>query len=123
MKLHLAAAGANHQFTGYGSGYVAVNHQRYEHSIVVTPNQVHDAWAVSSIDNIDAVQIDFLIELAPEILLLGTGPRQRFPRPELLKNLMAARIGLEVMDTPAACRTYNILTAEGRNVIAAVLVA
>ena len=123
MKLHLAAVGHSNQFTGYGAGYVMVNHQRYEHSIVVAPAIIHDSWSVSSIDTIDAGQIDFLINLAPEILLLGTGARQRFPQAELLKNLMTARIGLEVMDTPAACRTYNILTAEGRNVMAAVLVA
>ena len=123
MKLHLAAAGVRNQFTGYGDGYVAVNHQRYERSIVVSPEVIHDTWSVSAIDEMTAHHITFLIDLAPEILLLGTGARQRFPRAELLKDLMTARIGLEVMDTPAACRTYNILSAEGRDVIAAVLVA
>jgi uncharacterized protein len=123
MKLHLASAGDQNRFTGYGEGYVAVNNQRYEHSIVVAPAVIHDNWTVSGIDAMEGEQIDFLINLAPEILLLGTGARQRFPRPALLKNLMTARIGLEVMDTPAACRTYNILSAEGRHVIAAVLVA
>ncbi|HTD91695.1 MAG TPA: Mth938-like domain-containing protein [Burkholderiales bacterium] len=123
MKLHLAAAGVRNQFTGYGDGYVAVNHQRYERSIVVSPEVIQDTWSVSAIDELTAHHITFLIDLAPEILLLGTGARQRFPRAELLKDLMTARIGLEVMDTPAACRTYNILSAEGRDVIAAVLVA
>jgi uncharacterized protein len=122
MKLHLASNGGNNQFTGYGEGYVAVNNQRYERSIVVAPSAIHDQWNVLGIDAIDTAQIDFLINLAPEILLLGTGARQRFPQPALLKTLMTARIGLEVMDTPAACRTYNILCAEGRNVMAAVLV-
>jgi uncharacterized protein len=123
MKLHLAGAGQNNQFTGYGNGYVVVNQQRYEHSIVVTPEIIHDNWRVLGIDSLDAGQIEFLVGLAPEILLLGSGARQRFPQAALMKNLMAARIGLEVMDTPAACRTYNILCAEGRNVMAAVLLA
>jgi uncharacterized protein len=123
MKLHLASAGEQNRFTGYGDGYVTVNNQRYERSIVVTPDAIHDGWHVISAETLDAGQIDFLIGFEPEILLLGTGARQRFPAPALLKNLMAARIGLEVMDTPAACRTYNILSAEGRNVVAAVLVA
>ncbi len=123
MKLHLASAGDQNRFTGYGDGYVAVNNQRYERSIVVAPGAIHDDWHVPDVDALDTGQIDFLITLAPEILLLGTGASQRFPRPALLKNLMMARIGLEVMDTPAACRTYNILNAEGRNVVAAVLVA
>jgi uncharacterized protein len=123
MKLHLASASDQNRFTGYGDGYVAVNNQRYEYSIVVTPGAIHDNWRVPDVETIDSVQLDFLVALSPEILLLGTGARQRFPRPALMKNLMLARIGLEVMDTPAACRTYNILSAEGRNVVAAVLVA
>ncbi len=123
MKLHLATTGEQNRFTGYGEGYVAVNNQRYARALVVTPGAIHDHWPVTSIETLDAKQIDFLIGFAPEILLLGTGARQRFPVPAVLKNLMAARIGLEVMDTPAACRTYNILSAEGRNVVAAVLVA
>lgn len=126
MKLHLdnaSQAGEQNRFTGYGDGYVVVNNRRYDDSVVVTPAAIHDDWRASSVDTLDAGQIDFLIGLAPEILLLGTGARQRFPGPALFKQLMAARIGLEVMDTPAACRTYNILNAEGRNVVAAVLVA
>ena len=123
MKLHLTTAGEQNRFTGYGDGYVAVNNQRYACSIVVTPGEIHDQWRVSGVDAMHVAQIDFLIGLAPEILLLGTGARQRFPAPALFKHLMTARIGLEVMDTPAACRTYNILSAEGRNVVAAVLVA
>jgi uncharacterized protein len=123
MKLHLASAGDQNRFTGYGVGYVAVNNLRFERSIVVTPGVIHDNWHVPDVDTLDGEPIDFLIALAPEILLLGTGARQRFPRSALLKSLAAARIGLEVMDTPAACRTYNILSAEGRNVVAAVLVA
>jgi uncharacterized protein len=122
MKLHLAKTAGQNQFTGYGAGYVAVNNQRYERSLVVTPEAIHDAWAVTGVDAIVANELTFLIELKPEILLLGTGPTHRFPGTDALREFARAQIGVETMDTPAACRTFNILMAEGRNVVAAVIV-
>lgn len=122
MKLHLAKAVGQNQFTGYGAGYVAVNNQRYERSLVVTPETIHDAWAVTSVDIIGAAEVKFLLELKPEILLLGTGATHRFPVSATLREFAHAQIGVESMDTPAACRTFNILMAEGRNVIAAIIV-
>ncbi|MEQ1776797.1 MAG: Mth938-like domain-containing protein [Burkholderiales bacterium] len=122
MKLHLAKTEGQNQFTGYGSGYVAVNNQRYERSIVVTPAAIHDTWAVTGVETIGANELAFLLELKPEILLLGTGSTHRFPGPEALREFARAQIGMESMDTAAACRTFNILMAEGRNVIAAVIV-
>lgn len=122
MKLHLAAAGDRNQFTGYGAGYVSVNNQRYSHSIVVTPGALHDNWNVASIDDLAAAPLDFLISLKPEILLLGTGTTHRFPAAASLRGFAQAQIGVETMDTAAACRTFNILMAEGRNVVAAIIV-
>ena len=122
MKLHLAKIAGQNQFTGYGAGYVAVNNQRYERSLVVTPEVIHDTWAVTGIDAIGASELDFLLTLKPEILLLGTGTTHRFPGPATLREFARAQIGVESMDTPAACRTFNILMAEGRNVIAAIIV-
>lgn len=122
MKLHLAVAGDRNQFTGYGTGYVSVNNQRYERSIVVTPTAVHDNWAVTGVDAMNAEAIGFLLSLKPEILLLGTGTTHRFPSPAALREFAQAQIGAETMDTPAACRTFNILMAEGRNVVAAIIV-
>ncbi len=122
MKLHLASGSGKNQFTGHGTGYVAVNHQRYENSLVITPDEVLDSWRVDTFDALDAAHMAFLLSLKPEIVILGTGATQRFPSPALLRGFAAAQIGVEVMATPAACRTYNILLAEGRAVIAAVLV-
>jgi uncharacterized protein len=122
MKLHLAKTEGQNQFTGYGSGYVAVNNQRYERSIVVTPEAIHDTWAVTGVDAIGANELAFLLELKPEILLLGTGATHRFPGPAALREFARVQIGVESMDTAAACRTFNILMAEGRNVIAAIIV-
>ncbi len=122
MKLHLAKTGTQNQFTGYGAGYVAVNNQRYERSLVVTPQAIHDTWAVTSVDAIGADPLAFLLSLKPEILLLGTGATHRFPGPAALREFVRAQIGVESMDTAAACRTFNILVAEGRDVVAAVIV-
>lgn len=122
MKLHLAKIGEQNQFTGYGAGYVEVNKQRYERSLVVTPQAIHDTWAVTGVDAIGTGELDFLLSLKPEILLLGTGATHRFPSAASLREFARAQIGVETMATAAACRTFNILMAEGRNVIAALIV-
>ncbi len=122
MKLHLAAVKDRNQFTGYGTGYVAVNNQRYQRSLVVTPQTLHEDWAVSSVESMDLAALRFLVSLKPEILLLGTGATHRFPAPATLREFAQAQIGVETMDTAAACRTFNILMAEGRDVVAAVIV-
>ena len=121
MKLHLTDASGINLFTGYGEGYVMVNHQRHAQSLVVLRDRVLTDWPPSGFDALDAGHFALLAELAPEIVLLGTGERLRFPRPELTRALMEKRIGLEVMDIQAACRTYNFLAAEERKVAAALL--
>ncbi len=123
MKFHLATAVGKNQFTGYGDGYVAINNQRYERAVVVTPDAVHEDWSATAFDALDATHLRFVLALQAEIVILGTGASQRFPRPQLLHEFAAAQIGVEIMATPAACRTYNILMAEGRAVAAAILLA
>lgn len=122
MKLHLASSAGQNLFSGYGVGYVAVNNVRYEKSVVVSQQGVTE-WRVGSFEALVAGDFGFLAELKPEILIFGTGTTQRFPHPELARALAAAGPGLEVMDSRAACRTYNILVAEGRKVVAAILIA
>lgn len=121
LKLHLSKLSCSNAFTGYGEGYVMVNRQRYERNLVVLPDGIMTDWQPAGFDQLSAEDFDRLAELQPEIVLLGTGSRLRFPRPELTRALYEARIGLEVMDTQAACRTYNILAAEERKVVAALL--
>ena len=123
MKFHLQNANGQNLFTGYGAGYTLVNGVRYERSLVVTPERIIEDWEVPSFDALSASHFEFLLALKPEIVLLGTGATLRFPPPALSHRLLEAHVGLEVMDTAAACRTYNILSAEGRNVTAAVLPA
>ena len=121
LKLHLSNISGINLFTGYGEGYVMVNRERHEHNLVVQPDRLVTDWRPAGFDDLDAADFARLAELAPEIVLLGTGARLRFPRPELTRALIEARIGLEVMDLQAACRTYNILAAEERRVAAALL--
>ncbi len=107
--------------TGYGSGYILINRERYESNVIVTAKTVVPGWSANSEMDLDESDLLPVIELAPQIVLIGSGALLRFPEPAALKGLIAARIGYEVMDTHAACRTYNILLEEGRNVAAALV--
>lgn len=119
MKLHLAQSKNRNSITGYGAGYVAVNGIAYHAPLVVTPETIVADWPVAGLAELTADALQGLLALTPEIIILGTGPLQRFPDPALLRPLYEARMGLEIMATPAACRTYNILMAEERRVLAA----
>ena len=120
MKLHASGPTRHNVITGYGEDHVLVNGQRYESSLVVLPDRILN-WSVSAFTDLSAEDFKTLENLKVEIILLGTGPKQRFPHPRLTSALTAARIGLEVMDLKAACRTFNILVAEERKVAAALM--
>jgi uncharacterized protein len=120
VKLHSSLPSGVNTITGYGEGYVMVNGERRSSSVVVLPDRV-EQWTVRAFDELSAADFDFLKQLKVDIVLLGTGARQRFPHPRLTAALAQAGIGLEVMDVQAACRTYNILVAEERKVAAALL--
>ena len=120
MKLHQAVAGAANIFTGYGDDYVSVNGARRENACIVLPERILD-WNVTAFDALRAEDFTIFESLGSDIVLLGTGRRQRFPHPRLTAALAQAGVGVEVMDLQAACRTYNILVAEERKVAAALL--
>ena len=121
MKIEREQAEGRNLFTGYGEGYVEVNRTRHSQSLVVSAERVVTEWPARSVDELAADHLAAILELAPEIVLLGSGALFRFPDPARLAPLRAARVGVEVMDTPAACRTYNILLSEGRQVVAALI--
>lgn len=121
MKLHLQTASDTYLFTAYDTNYVAVNGVRHEHSLIVLPGKVITEWQPAAPDLMTMDNFSILAELELEILLLGTGARLHFPSPRLIHALAQQGIGLEAMDTFAACRTYNILAAEGRKVAAALI--
>ena len=120
MKLHASAPTALNTFSGYGEGYVLVNGQRHESNMIVLPDRLLP-WGAASFEALAETDFQVFLELNLEILLLGTGAKQRFPHPRLTQALARKRIGVEVMDLQAACRTYNILMAEERRVTAALL--
>jgi len=121
MKLHLQT-GVALLVTGSGPGWIRVNADEYRESLILTPDAVHPGAVPGGFDALAPADFAALLDYQPEIVLLGTGAKQRFPHPRLAAALTDARVGVEVMDTPAACRTFNILTGEGRRVVAMLLV-
>jgi uncharacterized protein len=121
MKFHLSTPSGN-VVTGFGPGWVRVGTEVYRSAIVLTPGSVSE-WTTPGFDALTAADFAGLLAHAPELVLLGTGNTLRFPHPRLTHALAEAQVGLEVMDTPAACRTFNILAGEGRKVVAALIVA
>jgi uncharacterized protein len=101
---------------------VSVNGQAHTRSVLVPPTGDLIEWPVSALDALTEADFQPILEARPEVVILGTGTSLRFVKPALLRHLMAARIGVETMDTAAACRTYNILVGEGRRVMAALLI-
>jgi uncharacterized protein len=120
MKFHLNTAEGN-MFTGHGADYVRLGVVEYRDNVLVTSERVVTGWTAGGFDALTEADFVALAELKPEVVLLGTGASLRFPHPRLTRALTDAGIGVEVMDTPAACRTFNILAAEGRRVVAAVI--
>ena len=120
MKLHPSGAAAAHVITSYGDDYVMVNGARRDTNTIVTAQGLQ-GWKAPSFEGLSADDFAPLADLGVEIVILGTGARQRFPHPRLTAPLARAHIGVEVMDNKAACRTYNILVAEERKVALALL--
>ncbi len=108
--------------TGSGAGWVRIGTTEYRRNLVLLPDRIIENWAPGGFAALDDQDFAGLLVHTPEMVLLGTGVRQRFPHPRLMRTLGAARVGVEVMDTRAACRTFNILVAEGRRVAAALIV-
>ena len=123
MKLQIAPTEGLNTFTAYGEGYVSVNAVRHSGNIVVLPDRIIAGWTAATFAALSATDFDVLATIDAEIILLGTGNQLRFPHPELLRPLISAHKGLEVMDIQAACRTYNVLVSEGRKVAAALVFA
>lgn len=121
MKLHATATQQYQTVTGYEDDSVDINAVRFAHSLLVLPEVPPLAWPVESFDALTEADFAPIEALAPDVVILGTGLRQRFVHPRLLTSLTARRIGVECMDNQAACRTYNILMAEGRKVALALI--
>ena len=122
MKLHPDTPQASYHVSAHGDGFVDVNQQRYHSGICVVADAAPQAWGGDGFDALTEADFARLAELGAEVVLIGTGTRQRFPRPALLRQSIGAGIGFEVMSTAAACRTYNVLVGEGRRAAAALVI-
>jgi uncharacterized protein len=121
MRIQLETGGNAMLIQTYGPSQIVINQDRYNMSLIVQPERVLPDWPPQTVDELALPHIQMLADLGPEVVLIGTGQRLHFPRAELLAPLVVAGIGWEIMDTGAACRTYNILMGEGRKVTAALM--
>ena len=122
MKLYPDPPRQQHIVTACEPGSIAVNGRLLTRSLLLLPDHLDETWGPDAFTALTAAHLAQAAARACDILLLGTGLRQHFPPPTLLRPLIEAGRGFEIMDTAAACRTYNILVAEGRLVLAALII-
>lgn len=123
MRFSLDTDASRYSIRSYGPGWITVNEQEIRCSVIVSPEQLVLDWPPQRFADLMEAHFERIAELEPEIVLLGTGSRQRFPHPRLTQTLLTRGVGVEVMDMAAACRTYNVIMLEGRRVAAALLLA
>ena len=122
MKLHadrIEAANVIHAIT---RDAVSINGTRHTASVLVPSDAPLQAWNAATVADLTEAHFEAILAHQPELVVFGSGPQLKFVHPKLLRSLMEARIGVETMDTMAACRTYNILVSEGRRVLAALII-
>ncbi len=121
MKISLAATRQKFAVRAYEKGKLIINEQAYYKNLILMPEQLIPDWRPQSVEDLTAADFDEILACKPGVIILGTGERQIFPPAALYAEATNAGIGLEIMNTPAACRTYNILMSEGRSVAAALM--
>ncbi|WP_298139147.1 Mth938-like domain-containing protein [Acidiferrobacter sp.] len=121
MRIHLDTGDGRRLIRGYGPGGLRIEDRIYARSVILRPDGLVDDWRPGHFGELDAATLAELITGSPEIILLGTGATVRFPPPQWLAPFAKAQVGIECMDTGAACRTYNLLASEGRTVAAGLL--
>ncbi len=123
IKLNLHHDASITLVRSYENGKLLIGNTPYSSSVIVTSGGC-TRWPLTSIDTLTPEHFApvFELDFKPELVILGTGPTLQFPEPIQTRELANAQIGLEVMDTGAACRTYNVLVDDGRRVVACLLV-
>ncbi|MBM0105105.1 Mth938-like domain-containing protein [Steroidobacter sp. S1-65] len=122
MKLTDEKIGGINMIRSYAPGEIRIGETVIRGSCLVTADQIVSDWRPQTAAELTLEDLQQVIAMQPEVVVIGSGPRQQFPAPEVLGAVLSRGIGCEVMDTGAACRTYNILASEGRTVVAALLV-
>ncbi len=105
----------------YENGAVTINNEIYTKSLIITPEKIIPDWKPNHFIDLTVEDFDEIVALKPQVFLLGTGKQQQFPNPAILAKLYNQNIGVEIMDTGAACRTFNLLLSENRRVVAALI--
>ena len=122
MKLQPDKQPSLNTVSAYGPNYIEINAQRYTNSLLLSPESPVIEWSCTRFEDIKTEDFEQIAKLEPAVVIFGSGERIRFPKPALIAPLIARNIGIETMDLQAACRTYNVLMAEGRKVVAALLI-
>lgn len=113
---------AKYVITGYKPGCVIINKEAYTQSVIVCPNSIISPWIVTDISQFTEESADTIVQLKPEVILLGTGEQLNLPDPKIIAYIAKFGIGFEAMCTDAACRTYGILIAERRRAVAGLII-
>src|SRR5687768_3106878 len=122
MKLHSSSTQQYQTVTGYDDSGVEINAERFNFSLIVMPETPPRAWPVPNFAALSAAHFEQIAADSPDVVILGTGARQRFVHPRLIASLSSRHVGVEAMDSKAACRTYNVLMGEGRKVTLALII-
>ena len=122
MKIELdSISDSSNKIDGYSAGQVTITNKVYQSSLLVSPDIIVPDWPPKLFSDLAISHIEQIMTLDPEIVILGTGKSLTFPSELLLQPITGRSIGIEIMDTGAACRSYNFLLGEGRHVVAALL--
>lgn len=122
MELHRDQNASSFAITAYEPGEVCINKTPYSHSLLIHPTQPHTAWRPQNLSELEAVDIIQCLDYQPDLILIGTGAQHHHLPPALLAPLYEKKIGVEVMHSSAACKTFALLSSDQRNVLAAVLI-
>ena len=122
MRFTQDSTSAANLIRAYGNGELRVNDEVYRSAIIVSASTIQASPDIRGVEDLARLDPSRLLAQGPEIVLLGTGPRQIFPAASFRAQFLSAGIGIEVMDTGAACRTFNVLVAEQRRVVALLMV-
>jgi len=122
MKFNLDTPSTAHVVRAYGPGVLRIGDRSFDSSVIVSATALIERWRPRRMEDLAPEDLAPVLELRPDVLLIGSGPRQKFPDRGILAALYESRVGFEIMDTGAACRTYNVLVAEGRSVAAALII-
>ena len=106
----------------YSEGSLIISNHEYKNSLILSPEKIFEDWPLDSITDLKHESLSQIISMQPEIVIIGTGKELVFPSKDVLSPLTDAYIGTEIMDTGAACRSYNFLVGEGRKVVAALMI-